>query len=370
MLDSHPVVQEFIKIVQIDSLSLREEAMFDYLDKRLSGLPVEKEFIPYTVPETGQKSGNLIVRLPGNTKEKKSVFFDAHLDTVEPGLGIKPHIKDGRVWSDGNTILGSDDKAGVAAMIIALENLCKSEKARGDAVFLFTSAEEIGLTGIHFLDFTKIRADMGYILDSHGSVGGVILAAPYHYKYDILVTGRASHAGIAPEQGQSAVIAAARLVMKLPQGKISNDTVANVGLIEGGRATNIVPGECRIQGEYRTHNIKEGQKVRAAIEKAVKECRRYAQDIKLDFTHIYDGFHFDENAPVISLAVKAIKAMGLNPRLERTGGGSNTNIYNQHKIESVTLAVGMTDVHSNSESIALQDLVHLEQLIEKIVELS
>lgn len=286
------VVEEFVKIVKIDSLSLKEEKMFCYLKDRLSDLPVEIEYIPYSIDEIGENSGNLVVKLCSNEKNRKSIFFDSHVDTVEPGIGIKPVVTDDRVKSDGSTILGGDDKAGVAAMIIALEEIISSKAGHGDVYFLFTSAEEIGLTGVHYLDFSKIKTDFGFILDSHGKVGGVVVAAPHHFGYDVRVKGKASHAGIAPEHGINAIKIAAEIIKELPQGKLNKDTVANVGVIDGGQAINIIPEDCTIKGEFRSHNIYEITRLKNEISAAVEENRKDALDIVLEFKELYKGFNF------------------------------------------------------------------------------
>lgn len=363
------VTGEFVQIVQIDSLSLKEEKMFAYLKKRLENLPVRMEFLPYTVPETGSSSGNLIVRVPATDPKRRTVFFDSHVDTVEPGIGIKPVINGKRITSDGSTILGSDDKAGVAAMIIAIEELCASKTPHGEVLFIFTSAEEIGLTGVHHMDFSNIKADYGFILDSHGKVGGVIVAAPHHFGYTVTVKGKASHAGIAPEKGVSAIKIAAKIVSALPQGKLGKNSVANIGIIDGGVATNIIPDECVIKGEFRCHVYADAMKMKKSISEKVSKLRDGAKKIDLKFTEMYKGFSYDQEDPIIHLVHKAIREIGLKPRYERTGGGSNTNLYNQHKIASLTLAVGMMNVHSTDEYIEIDDLENLTRLILKIIEI-
>jgi tripeptide aminopeptidase len=364
------VTSEFVGIVQIDSLSLKEEKMFAYLQKRLENLPVSMEFLPYTIQDIGMSSGNLIVRVPATAPNRRTVFFDSHVDTVEPGIGIKPVIVGNKVRSDGKTVLGSDDKAGVAAMIIAVEELCKSKVPHGEVLFIFTSAEEIGLTGVHHLDFTKIRADYGFILDSHGKVGGVIVAAPHHFGYTITVKGKASHAGIAPEKGISAIKIAAKIVSSLPQGKLGKNSVANIGMIDGGVATNIIPEECVIKGEFRCHIYSDAMVMKKQITETVSRHRDGAKKVELKFNEMYKGFSYDPKDPILRLVHKAIQSIGLKPRYERTGGGSNTNLYNQNKIASLTLAVGMTNVHSTDEYIETDDLENLTKLILKIVEIA
>lgn len=364
-------LEEFIRIVQIDSLSLKEEAMFRYLLERFAKLGAATEYLEYEIPEIGAKSGNLVVRLPANTdKPKKSLFFDAHVDTVEPGIGVKPRIENERVYSDGTTILGADDKTGAAAMIVAIEELVKTGTGHGDVLFIFTSAEEIGLTGVSHLDFSKVRADYGYILDSHGSVGGVIVAAPYHYHYEIRVKGRASHAGIAPEKGISAIRIAGRIVSHLPQGRIDADTVTNVGLIEGGKACNIVAEDCFVRGEYRTLDPRKTGGIEAKIRRAAERYGRDAETVEVKFEKLYDGFAIGRDSDFVRLTDAAIRGIGLTPRYEKTGGGSNTNIYNQHGIVSMTLASGMDDIHSTKEFVRIDDLENLTKLVLKLIELA
>ncbi|MGA2141464.1 MAG: M20/M25/M40 family metallo-hydrolase [Brevinematales bacterium] len=361
------VVDEFVKVVKIDSLSLKEEKMFAYLRQRLTGFPVEIEFLPYFIEELGAGSGNMIVKLPANETGRKSIFFDSHIDTVEPGIGIKPVVTGDRIASDGTTILGSDDKAGTAAMLTALDEILSSDIKHGDIYFLFTSAEEIGLTGVHYLDYSKIKTDFGFILDSHGKIGGVVVAAPYHIGYEINVKGKASHAGIAPELGINAIKIAARIIGDLPQGKLSKDTVANVGVIDGGQAINIIPEDCLIKGELRSHNTEDVLRLKAEINQAVEKQRKDALDITLEFNELYKGFSFSKNDEIIKFAKKAVESLGLTPRFERTGGGSNTNLYNQFSLTSVNLAVGMMDVHSTGEYIEIDDLENAVKLILAIV---
>jgi len=244
------VVREFLTQVKIDSHSFKEKKMFDYLEKRLRDLGLEVERIPYTTEEN-ISSENMIAKLPANTPNKKRLFFDAHVDTVEPGIGVTPIVDGDVIRSSGQTILGGDDKAGSSALVIAFEELVHRE--HGDVVCVFTSAEEVGLVGVRYLDFSRLNADYGFVLDSHGSVGGIVVAAPTQYQYEIFITGKASHAGIAPEAGKNAIVAAGELLTRLPQGRLNRYTVANVGLIDGGKATNIVADACHIQGEFRCH---------------------------------------------------------------------------------------------------------------------
>lgn len=366
------VINEFVELVKIDSISLEEKKVFEYLDDRLSHLKCEKIFQEYSVEELGVSSGNLIVKIPANTQNAKSIFFDAHVDTVEPGRGIMPIVNydESKIVSSGNTILGSDDKAAVAAMIVAIEEILSKNFPHGDIYFLFTSAEEIGLVGVQHFDFSLIKPDFGFVLDSHDKVGRIVIQAPYHYKYNIKVKGKASHAGIEPEKGINAIKTASKIVLRLPQGKVNKDTVANVGIIEGGKATNIVAENCEISGEFRSHSLVYIEKVKRKIEKLVSSYKKEVLDIELEFKEMYKGFKYDTNDEIVKYVTKALLSMGIKPIYEKTGGGSNTNIYNQNGIKALTLSIGMMNIHSTGEYIEFDDLINLVRLILRLSEMT
>ncbi|MGC8764709.1 MAG: M20/M25/M40 family metallo-hydrolase [Brevinematia bacterium] len=359
------IINEFINLVKIDSLSFEEEKVFDYILQRLEGLNLKKVLQSYSVEEIGKKSANLIVKIPANTENATSIFFDAHVDTVEPGREIKPLIdrEKGRIESSKDTILAADDKAAVAAMLVAINKILGENFPHGDLYFIFTSAEEIGLVGIQHFDFSVIKPDFGFVLDSHGKVGRIVISAPYHYKYTIRVKGKASHAGIEPEKGINAIKIAARIVAKLPQGRVNRNTVANVGVIEGGKATNIVPDECEITGEFRSINLFDLEKVKSEVVQIVDNFKKYAIGIELELRELYKGFKFERNDDVIKFVRKALKSMGIKPVYEKSCGGSNTNIYNQNGIKCVTISTGMMNVHSTDEYIEVDDLEALVNLI-------
>ena len=363
------VVDEFFKQVKIDSLAFKEKNMLDYIEKRVKPMHVEINLLTYELKEVGMGSANLIVKIPANSKTpKKSLFFDSHLDTVEPGIGIEPVIEDNIIKSKGDTILGADDKAASSAMVIAIEEIVNSGIEHGDLYFIFSTAEEVGLMGVKHLDFSKIKADYGFVLDSHGAVGGVIISAPFHYQYEIKIRGKASHAGIAPEKGISAIKIGAKIITDLPQGKISTDTVANVGIVEGGKANNIVPDECIIRGEYRSLDFNDIKTIHQKVQMIVDKHKGEALGVEIEQKEEYKGFSFDTDSDIIRFVNKAITDLGLEPQHEKTGGGSNTNIYNQQGIIAVTLASGMMNVHSTDEYIPIDDLENLVKLIVKLAE--
>ncbi len=366
------LITEFLNLVKIDSISFEEEKVFEYILKRLENLNIEKKLQEYTVEEVGKKSANLIVKIPANVENATSIFFDAHVDTVEPGRGINPILfrERNRIESSKDTILAADDKAAVASMLLAIEEIVRENFLHGDLYFLFTSAEEIGLLGIQHFDFSLINPDFGFVLDSHGKVGRIIVADPYHYRYIIKVKGRASHAGIEPEKGINAIKIASKIVSKLPQGRINRNTVANVGTIEGGKATNIVPDECEVSGEFRSLDPTMIEKTRKEIYQIVEKYKSESMGIDIEMKELYKGFRFEKNDNIIRFAGKAIKSLGRKPIFEKTCGGSNTNIYNQNGIKCVTLSTGMMELHTKDEYIELDELETLLNLILKLCRLT
>ncbi len=364
------VIEEFMIQVRIASPSLHEAAFFEYLKKRLKDFPVEMTFYPFELSEIGLKSGNLVVKLPANEAGHRTLFFDGHVDTVQPGVGIEPVLQNGMVRSSGDTILGSDDKAATASMVIALENLVKSNVEHGNVYFLFTAAEEIGLIGVNHLDLQTVQADYGFVLDSHGSVGGVVLAAPYHYTYEITIHGHSTHAGIEPEKGLNAILLMGQLMQELPAGRLDEESTANIGMIEGGKATNIVPDECRMRGEFRSLKKERVEVLKKQVQEVVERFKPRSKGIDLHIKEEYQGFETAENEPIVQLVDRAIREIGNTVRHENTGGGSNTNVYNQRGNRALTLAIGMTDVHSVKESIQTKDLRDVVRLILKLVEMA
>jgi tripeptide aminopeptidase len=246
------VVETFLELIEIDSLSKNEKKMAEKIIEKLETIGV-KAYIDDAGPKTGGNCGNVIARIPG-TAQKPSLLFMAHMDTVTPGIGKKGIIKDGYIESAGDTILGADDIAGVAIILTAVENAIKENIDRGDINIAFTVGEELRLLGARYLEMDAIKSDYGFILDSDGDVGTIVLKAPSHECFEITLKGKAAHAGIEPEKGISAIKVAADAISKINFGRVDEETTSNIGVIEGGKATNIVCDEVFIKGEVRSHS--------------------------------------------------------------------------------------------------------------------
>jgi tripeptide aminopeptidase len=362
-MNTERLVKDFMEMVQITSLSLREKNFADYLAKRLEAMGLEVCF-----DNAGEKcngsTGNIIAKLKGNTKAP-TIMFGAHMDTVVPGENIKPQIRDGAIYSDGTTILGSDDKAGIAAIIEAINYIKENNISHGDIELVFFIAEEGGLFGSKHLDYSKLDSKMAFILDSGGPVGNVIVQGPAQMKIIADFKGKAAHAGVAPEQGINAIQVAARAIDKMKLLRIDEETTANVGVISGGSATNIVADSVNVKFEARSLcNDKLKAQTDHMVDCINKACEEYNASCDLQVQLSYPAFSIE----IALLVTKAIEAIGLTPELKSTGGGSDTNVLNGNGIAAVTLAIGMTNVHTTSEYITIESLEQSAKLVASIIQ--
>jgi tripeptide aminopeptidase len=290
------------------------------------------------------------------------------MDTVVPGNGIKPSIEDGYIKSDGTTILGADDKAGLAAMLEAITVLKEENIAHGKIEFIITVGEESGLVGAKALDSSLVTAKFGYALDSDGKVGDIIVAAPTQAKVNATIYGKTAHAGVAPERGVSAITIASRAISKMPLGRIDKETTANIGRFEGGTQTNIVCDRVDILAEARSliPEKMEAQvaKMKEAFETAAQEMGGRAEvDIKV----MYPGFKFGDGDHVVEVAKKAVANIDRPSRLLQSGGGSDANVIAGFDIPTVNLAVGYEDIHTTNEKIPVEELVKTSELVVSII---
>ena len=239
------LLNEFIELVQIDSETKHEKKIASVLKKKFTALGLEVTE-DNAKEKTGHGAGNLICTLRGNKSNADPIYFTSHMDTVVPGKNIKPSVQDGYIVSDGTTILGADDKAGLAALLEMIKVLKENKLEHGDIQFIITVGEESGLVGAKALDPSLIKAKYGFAVDSDGEVGDIIVSAPTQAKIRAVIKGKTAHAGLEPEKGVSAIQIAAKAIAKMPLGRIDEDTTANIGRFEGGKQTNIVADHVEI----------------------------------------------------------------------------------------------------------------------------
>ncbi|MEW9669650.1 M20/M25/M40 family metallo-hydrolase [Ammoniphilus sp. 3BR4] len=367
MINQERLLQEFMELVQIDSETKNERQICDVLKEKLTELGLEV-IEDDTAKVTGHGAGNLVATLAGNA-EAPTIYFTCHMDTVTPGKGIKPSVKDGYVVSDGTTILGSDDKAGIAAILEGLRTLQEQNAPHGTIRLFITVGEESGLVGAKAFDSSMLQADYGFALDSNGKVGDIIVAAPTQAKIKAVVHGKAAHAGVNPESGISAIQVASRAIMRMPLGRIDEETTANIGIIEGGQATNIVCPRVDILAEARSIVP---EKMEAQVEKMKKAFAEAAEEfhtrIDVEVEVMYPGFKFGEEDLVTQKAMEAVRKVGREPRLLSSGGGSDANVVAGFGIPTVNMAIGYEEIHTTDERMPIEELNKAAELVVALVQ--
>ncbi len=351
------VLELFCRLAAIDSPPGRERAVADdvlaWLDRR--GLTAVEDDAGAWI---GSEIGNLHVALPPTVGETGTpIFLNAHLDTVPATGPLEPVVADGVVRNGGGTILGADNKSAVAAMLVALERIVEERRPHAGVELVLTPMEEVGLRGAAAFDVSRLRARTGYCYDHAAPIGNVVLAAPTQRTLRFVFTGRAAHSGIAPEQGRSAVLAAARAIASMPLGRIDAATTANVGLIQGGVAGNIVPPMCRVSAEARSRNLQAlTTQVQAMVDAATHAANQTECELDTAITSEYEGYRFARSHPAVQLAVAALEGEGHEVTFIESGGGADANVWNASELHCVNLCNGMAEIHTASEHIAVADL--------------
>lgn len=368
MINHDRLVQRFIQLAEISSVSRQEGNLRDFLKKEYHdrGLDVYED---ETGKLVGGNCGNLLIRIPGDTRFP-ALLLGAHLDTVTPGMGVKPVIgEDGIIRSAGDTILGSDDKAGIAAIMEACDVIRENNLSHPPIEILFTVGEEQGLDGSKHFDYSLLQARYGYVLDGGGDPGTIIVQSPCQNEIEYIVYGRAAHAGINPEAGLNAIQVAAKALSAMPCGRIDEETTCNFGIIEGGQARNIVASTCRIKGEARSLKREKldalTNRLIDTFNAVIRECGATPE---VNVVFLYPETSMDLNERVVSIAIDAAKSIGLNPSTEKTGGGSDASIITGHGIRCANLGTGMSNVHTTDEYIKISDLENNARLVLAIIQ--
>ncbi|WNS74147.1 tripeptidase T [Bacillus sp. DTU_2020_1000418_1_SI_GHA_SEK_038] len=368
MINQERLLNEFLELVQIDSETKYEAKIAKVLKQKFSDLGVEV-FEDDTIAQTGHGAGNLICTLPGTKEGVDIIYFTSHMDTVVPAKGVKPSIKDGYVVTDGTTILGADDKTGLAVMLEVIKILKEQSIPHGTIQFIITVGEESGLVGAKALDSSLLKAKYGYALDSDGKVGNIIVAAPTQAKVNATIHGKTAHAGVAPEKGVSAITIAAKAISRMPLGRIDEETTANIGRFEGGTQTNIVCDRVDIFAEARSLvNEKMEEQVRKMKEAFESAAEEMGGKANVEIKVMYPGFKFSEGDHVVEVARKAAAKIGRSCELLKSGGGSDANVIAGFGIPTVNLAVGYEEIHTTNERMPIEELYKLAEMVIAIVE--
>lgn len=361
------LLKEFLELVQIDSETKNEGKIASVLKQKLEdiGFYVAEDNSSF---HNGHGANNLIATLRGAAQDVPAIYFTAHMDTVVPGNGVKPVVRDGYVQTDGTTILGADDKAGIAALLEMIRSIQEEEIEHGDIQLVITAGEESGLAGAKEMDASLLFAKYGFAVDSDGKVGGIVTSAPFQAKLWTTIYGKTAHAGVAPEKGISAITIAAKAISKMNLGRIDSETTANIGSFEGGKATNIVCEEVHILSEARS--IKEDKLAAQTTHmESVFEDMAKSMDgsAKTEVKLMYPGFNIEESEAVVEIAKKAAAAIGRPSTILTSGGGSDANIFNGFGIPTINLCVGYEEIHTKNERMPIEELEKLAELLIEIV---
>lgn len=367
MINTTRLTEEFCKLVSIDSSSFKEREMADLLTAYLTELGFEvtedKAYEHYD-----GNAGNIYGFLKGDI-EGDPILFSAHMDTVEPGSGKKAVVhEDGTITSDGTTVLGADDLSGVVAILEAVRTIKEEGLSHRSIEVLFTIAEEVYIRRSEVFDYSQIQAKEAYVLDLSGPVGTAALKAPTLVSFEARFTGKAAHAGFAPEKGIHAISVAAEAITAIRQGRIDEETTVNVGTIEGGLARNIVPENCILKGEVRSLNhdksLAEVEKIRE-IFKATADLRGAALDFETSFGCI--AYDVDREHEVVNRFELACRELGYKTDYIATFGGSDNNNFVRNGITGIVMACGMNEVHSCKEYTHVEELKRCSNITLKLM---
>ena len=349
------VLDLFTELAAIPSPPGEERAVADAVTAYLRdlGLAFEEDDAGSKVDST---MGNIFTRVDA-TAEGTPIFLCAHLDTVPPEGAIEPIVEDGVVRNAGGTILGADNKSAVAAMLDATRRVLAENRPHAGIELLFTPKEEVGLLGAAAFDHTRLRARVGYVYDQAAPIGDVILGAPHSRSMEVRFHGRPAHSGMYPEEGRSAIAAAARAIADLRLGRIDEETTANVGTIQGGTAGNIIPEWCTLLAEARSHDERKLADVvqemldAFAFSAGLEDC-----EVATEVHKSYRGYRFKRDDEVVRLAHAALERAGYTASYGLSGGAADANVFNERGLQCLNLANGMQDIHTPDERIAVEDL--------------
>jgi len=365
----------FLEIVQIDSLSMKERAVALFLQKDLEAIGASVEF-----DQAGEKVngeiGNLISRVKGTAPGRPPLLLSAHMDTVVPGEGIRPICEGDVIRSDGTTILGGDDKSGISIIIEVLRTLKEKKAAHGDLEIVFTICEEFGLVGAKHLDMSQFTAKFGLVLDcDHAEF--LFTKAPASDRMEFTVHGLEAHAGVCPEQGISAIQIAAEAISRMTLGRIDPETTANIGIIQGGAAVNIVPKTVFIRGESRSHNKQkltdQTNHMRACFQEAAKKfeielkSKKMRGRVEEKVWRDYNLFNVPQDSPIVQAVLQAAHRCGYQLQTNATGGGCDANILNEKGITVPNLGTGMHQIHTVNEWLSFKEMSQTADVVLEVV---
>jgi tripeptide aminopeptidase len=378
MINRERYVQQFLDLVRIDSHSRKEGAIMGRLRADLEALGAAVEF-DEAGAAVGGEIGNLIARIPGTHPGAPPLFLNAHVDTVVPGEGVKPQLDGDIIRSDGTTVLGGDDKSGVAVILEVLQALREEGAPHSDLEVVFSICEEVGLLGAKHLDYGRLRAREGISLDSDGPEE-IIAEAPAACRLEFRVHGLAAHAGVRPEAGISAIRIAGEAIARMRLGRLDHESTANIGVIEGGKATNIISDFVLVKGEARSHDERKLARQVAHMQRRFQHAARrhrverdgqlIAGRVEETVSRDYPRLRLTPDLRIVQLIAEAGRRLGREIRLRRTGGGLDANIFNDRGITVATFGTGQHEIHTLNEYVNIPESLRAAELMLECIRLN
>ncbi|HXN06282.1 MAG TPA: M20/M25/M40 family metallo-hydrolase [Nitrospiria bacterium] len=369
-MNKERLIALFLELVKIDSHSRREGK----IAARLAGILKEmgaSVSIDGAGAVVGGETGNVIGIFKGDPS-LPPILLSAHMDTVAPGEGVCPVVEGGRIRTDGKTVLGGDDKSGIAIIIEGVRKILEEDLPHGDIEVVFTICEEAGLLGAKHLETEGFRSRYGLVLDSDDA-GFLFTRAPSAVRLEFVVRGVAAHAGMAPEKGLSAIQIASRAISGMKLGRIDFETTANLGVIQGGTAVNIVPDQVMVEGEARSHDeeklARQVSHMTGCFESAVSAAsividgHAAGASLEKKITKDYERMHLPDDSRIVRLVLRAAEQRGLSVKTKEMGGGCDANIFNRRGFEVANLGTGMRNIHSVSEYLLVDEFLQTAEVV-------
>ncbi|MGQ9902036.1 MAG: M20/M25/M40 family metallo-hydrolase [Fimbriimonadales bacterium] len=355
LLNHERMTRLFIEMAQIESGSENEAAMCAFVAQQLRALGAETVIVDEASKQIGGTGGNVLARFKG-TVNAPPLLLNAHVDTVYSTEGIQVIRDADEIRTDGKTILGADNKAGVAIILEVVRTLKERSLPHPPLEVLFTIREEKGLLGAKVFDASQLRARTGLVVDGREDPSALFVQSPTHWRWEVVFTGKAAHAGAEPEKGRNAIAMAAKAIAQMEWGRLDAETTANVGVIEGGQAMNVVPDRVKLIGEFRSFDP---ARVKALTERWRAICERVAREseggVEVKFSQTFEAVRLAPDTPIVRAAVAGLKTVGIEARLERTGGGSDANAFALKGIECLVFPTGADRIHTPQERLLLRN---------------
>jgi tripeptide aminopeptidase len=360
-------VDLFLELAALPTPPGEERAAADVVLRYLRDLGLDADE-DETGQAVGSDAGNLYARIDG-AAEGTPIFLCAHLDTVPLHGELRPVLDDGVLRNDGGTILGADNKAAIVAMLEGVRRVLADGVRHAGVELLFTTKEEVGLVGATTFDHPRLRAQIGYVYDQAGPIGEIVLGSPWSRSFEVRFHGRAAHSGMFPEEGRSAIQAAARAIADLRLGRVDDETTANVGVISGGTGGNVIPEWCTFLAEARSHDEgKLADLVQEMLEVFAFAASETECEVETEVRKSYSGYRLRRDEPAVRLAASALGRCGHALLYTLSGGAADANVFNERGRRCVNLANAMVDIHTPDERIAVADLEAMVDVTVALVE--